>query len=221
MNDRRDSAAPESVARLVAKLQGLPGIGRRSAERIAFWVLKASEDECAALAASINEVKRSVRHCATCWNLADHDPCAICADRTRDASTILVVEQPRDLLSLENAGMYRGVYHVLMGRLDPLDGVGPDSLTLRDLERRVREPATHPSRTAVREVILGLNPDMEGDTTALWIERQLAATGVRVTRLARGLPSGSQIEFANAAVLADALAGRRASAEPASGSARP
>ncbi len=209
MTDRSDNGAPASVARLVSRLQELPGIGRRSAERIAFWVLKASHEEAAALANSITDVKRSVRHCRVCWNLAERDPCTICGDVNRDGSTVLVVEQPRDLLSIEHTGMYRGTYHVLMGRLDPLDGIGPDNLTFRDLARRIADAEANAGGVSVQEVILGLNPDLEGDTTALWIEQQLRASAVRVTRLARGLPSGSQIEYANAAVLADALAGRR------------
>ncbi len=219
MSDRTESGAPASVARLVARLQELPGIGRRSAERIAFWVLKASDDEAAALANSINDVKRSVRNCRVCWNLAERDPCSICGDSSRDGSTVLVVEQPRDLLSIEHAGMYRGTYHVLMGRLDPLDGIGPDNLTFGDLARRIADPAANAGGVMVQEVILGLNPDLEGDTTALWIEQQLRTSAVKVTRLARGLPSGSQIEYLNAAVLADAFAGRR-SASPDGGRTR-
>lgn len=213
MTERREAGTPESVQRLLARLQALPGIGRRSAERIAFWVLKASTEEATSLANAIADVKRSVHHCRACWNLAETDPCGICGDSARDASTILVVEQPRDLLSIEGTGAFRGVYHVLMGRLDPLDGVGPDSLTARDLLRRVTDPHANPRSVRVEEVILGLNPDLEGDTTALWLEQQLLPTGVSVTRLARGLPSGSLIEYANAAVLADALTGRRPSAE--------
>lgn len=213
MSERREAGTPESLQRLLSRLQSLPGIGRRSAERIAFWVLKSSHEEAAALANAITDVKRAVHHCRICWNLAESDPCRICANDQRDASIILVVEQPRDLLSIEAAGMYRGTYHVLMGRLDPLDGVGPDSLTARDLLRRVADAAQNARGAAVAEVILGLNPDLEGDTTALWLEQQLRPSGVRVTRLARGLPSGSQIEYANAAVLADALAGRRASGD--------
>jgi recombination protein RecR len=197
------------VSALVDALAGLPGIGRRTAERLAFWVLKADSAEALALADAIRAVKRDVRHCSVCWNLTDSDPCRICADATRDASLVLVVEQPKDLISLEQTGMHRGVYHVLMGRLDPLDGVGPEALTLDDLAARVREPASNARGVAVREVIMGLNPDMEGDSTALLVAQRLAPTGIAVTRLARGLPSGSQIEFANRASLADAIALRQ------------
>lgn len=200
---------PQSVSALVDALAGLPGIGRRTAERLAFWVLKADSADALALADAIRAVKRDVRHCSVCWNLTDADPCRICSDAARDASLVLVVEQPKDLISLEQTGMHRGIYHVLMGRLDPLDGVGPEALTVDDLVARVHDPARNARGVAVREVIMGLNPDMEGDSTALLVAQRLAGTGIAVTRLARGLPSGSQIEFANRAALADAIALRQ------------
>lgn len=161
------------------------------------------------LAQAITDVKRRIRHCSTCWNLTDADPCPICANPARDASTVLVVEQPKDLISLEQTGMYRGTYHVLMGRLDPLEGVGADSLTLRDLVRRVERPESNARGVQVREVILGMNPDMEGESTGLQVAAEMARRGVRVTRLARGLPAGGQIEYASKAVLADAIACRQ------------
>lgn len=204
-----DSSYPESVQELIAELARLPGIGRRTAERLAFWVLKAERSEALRLADAITRVKDRVRHCSVCWNLTDEDPCRVCADPRRDASLVLVVEQPRDLVSLEQTGMFRGVYHILMGRIDPLDGVGPESLTLDDLIRRVKDPRRNSRGERVAEVILGMNPDLEGDTTGLVVAERLREAGVRVTRLARGLPSGSQIEFASRAVLADAIAGRR------------
>jgi len=200
---------PQSVSALVDALAGLPGIGRRTAERLAFWVLKADTADALALADAIRAVKRDVRHCSVCWNLTDSDPCRICSDATRDASLVLVVEQPKDLISLEQTGMHRGIYHVLMGRLDPLDGVGPEALTVDDLAARVQDQARNARGVVVREVIMGLNPDMEGDSTALLVAQRLAGTGIAVTRLARGLPSGSQIEFANRAALADAIALRQ------------
>lgn len=208
------SAYPATVERLIEEFASLPGIGRRSAERLAFHVLKATSDEAMALANAIADVKKRVRHCSICFNLADGDPCPICADSRRDGSTILVVEQPKDLIVLEQTGMFRGVYHVLLGRIAPLDGVGVESLTVDALLRRVREPASNSRGVAVTEVILGLNPDLEGDTTALHVaellrEGGLGTGGVKVTRLARGLPSGSQLEYANKAVLADAIEGRR------------
>lgn len=204
-----DRAYPESMIRLIGEFAQLPGIGRRSAERLAFHVLKAPPEEAHRLAGAIADVKRLVRHCEVCWNLADESPCRICGDPRREASTVLVVEQPRDLIALEHSGMYRGVYHVLLGRLDPLDGVGPESLTAAALLERVQDAARNARGVPVAEVILGLNPDMEGDGTALHLAAELARLGVRVTRLARGLPTGSLIESASPAILADAISGRQ------------
>jgi recombination protein RecR len=207
--ERTSPAYPECVTRLIEEFGRLPGIGRRSAERLAFFVLKSAEPDAMRLAQAITDVKRRIRHCSTCWNLTDADPCPICANPARDASTVLVVEQPKDLISLEQTGMYRGVYHVLMGRLDPLEGVGADSLTLRDLVRRAQRPESNARGVAVREVILGMNPDMEGESTGLQVAAEMGRLGIRVTRLARGLPAGGQIEFASKAVLADAIACRQ------------
>ena len=208
-----NSAYPDSVDRLIEEFASLPGIGRRSAERLAFHVLKASKEEAMGLARAIDEVKSNVGHCRICWNLTDTDPCQLCSDTRREHSRVLVVEQPRDLIALEQTGMYRGGYHVLLGRLDPLAGVGEETITLDGLLHRVRESSTNANEEPVEEVILGLNPDMEGDSTALLVAERLEEAGVRVTRLARGLPSGSQIEFANPAVLADAIHGRSSVSE--------
>jgi recombination protein RecR len=206
----RRPAHPESVERLIEELTRLPGIGRRSAERIAFHVLKTETGEALRLARAVEDVKKSVRHCSICYNLTDADPCPICADESRDRGLVLVVEQPRDLLALEQTGMFRGVYHVLMGRLSPLDGVGPAHLTAADLLRRVESPGANSGGVPVREIVLGLNPTVEGDGTALYLAEQLRPRGVRITRLARGLPSGATLEYANKAVLADAIQGRQA-----------
>ncbi len=200
---------PEPVQRLIGELSKLPGIGRRSAERVAFHLLKGSAEEAMRLARGIEDVKRLVKACAVCHNLTDLEVCRICADPGRDAATVLVVEQPRDLLGLEQAGTFRGVYHVLMGRLDPLGGVGPEEITARELLRRVDDPARNCRGVPVHEVILGLNPNLEGDTTALYLAEELQGRKVRVTRLARGIPAGSQLEFASTAVLADAIEGRQ------------
>ena len=203
-----NAAYPESVRRLIEAFAAMPGIGRRSAERLAFHVLRQPASEAMELARAVEAVKKTVKHCGVCWSLADNDPCPICADPRRDASTVRVVEQPKDMLALEKTGLYRGVYHVLLGRLDPLAGVGPEGITLSTLIGRIEDPAKNARGTQVAEIILGLNPDLEGDTTALWIAREAGERGVRSTRLARGLPSGSQLEFANPAVLGDALKGR-------------
>lgn len=202
-------ANPEPVERLIEEFAKLPGIGRRSAERMAFHVLKSEPADAARLSKAIEDVKRHVRYCSICFNLTEIDPCRICSNPQRDASLVLVVEQPRDLISLEQTGMFRGVYHVLTGRLDPLSGVEPRHLTIEHLLRRVDDPARNGRGVAIREVILGTNPNLEGDSTALYLSDQLGRRGVKVTRLARGLPTGSQLEYASKAVLADAIAGRQ------------
>lgn len=204
------AANPEPVERLIDEFARLPGIGRRSAERMAFHVLKSTPEEAAKLAGAIQSIKTDVTFCGVCYNLTDVNPCRICANAQRDASLVLVVEQPRDLISLEQTGMFRGVYHVLTGRLDPLNGIEPDHLTIQHLLDRVDHPERNSRGVAIREVVLGTNPNMEGDSTALYLSDQLSRRGVKVTRLARGLPSGSQLEYASKAVLADAIQGRQA-----------
>ncbi len=202
---------PEAVDRLIARLSELPGIGRRSAERLAFHLLTAAPEVPSALASALNDLRQTVAHCSVCMHLTDQgtDPCAICCDDRRDRSTVLVVEQPRDLIALEQTGMYAGLYHVLMGRLSPLDGIGPGDLTIARLLDRIDAPDASRGDIAIREVVLGLNPTLEGDGTALYLAEQLATRDVKITRLARGLPSGSELEFANKAALADALHGRQ------------
>lgn len=206
----RTPAYPEPVDRLIQEMATLPGIGRRSAERLAFHILKCDAPTALRLARAITDVKQSVRHCRVCSNLSDGELCAVCADDRRDRGLVMVVEQPKDLIALEQTGMYRGVYHVLMGRLSPLDGVGPGDLTVADLLRRLDDPSVNPGGVAVREVVLGLNPTVEGDGTALYLTQEIRRRGVKVSRLARGLPTGSQLEYANKAVLADAIEGRQA-----------
>lgn len=200
---------PESVDRLIASFAKLPGIGRRTAERLAFWVLKSEEREAMSLARAIADVKRGVRHCAICYNLTEADPCPICADARRERGMVLVVEQPRDLIALEQTGMHKGVYHVLLGRISPLEGVGPADLTIARLLERADDPSSNSGGERVREVVLGLNPTLEGDGTALHIASEMSKRGVTVSRLARGIPAGSQLEFASKAVLADAISGRQ------------
>ena len=192
-----------AVARLMHELNKLPGIGPKSAERLTHFLLAAERQEVLALAEALRDVKEKIHPCRQCFNLAENDLCAICADSRRDTSLICVVEQPKDVASLERASIFRGVYHVLQGRLAPLDNVGPEKLTLDALIRRVQ-------RGGVREVILATNPTLEGDGTALYISNLLGESGVKLTRLARGVPSGSVLEFANNQMLADALEGRQA-----------
>ena len=202
-------AYPDSVERLIVELAHLPGIGRRSAERLAFHILKSDTNAATALSSAITEVKRAVRHCSFCYNIADEDPCQICSDPRRDQTKVLVVEQPKDLIALEQTGMYRGLYHVLMGRISPLDGVGPGDLTVADLVGRVDDPKKNTGGVKIEEIILGLNPTLEGDGTAMYLAEQFKSQDVKVSRLARGLPTGWQLEYANKAVLADAIEGRQ------------
>lgn len=206
---RGPGAYPEAVERLVTEFARLPGIGKRTAERLAFHILKASASEALPLATAINDVKRSVRHCKICYHLADGDECGICADARRDRTCVMVVERPRDLIAVEQTGMYRGIYHVLMGRVSPLDGVQPEDLTISDLVERVRLPERNTGGEPIQEVIFAMNPTLEGDGTALYITEALRTAGVRLSRLARGLPAGSQIEYANKSVLTDALQSRQ------------
>lgn len=204
-----ESGYSESMNRLIDRLGRLPGIGRRTAERLAFHLLKAERDEALALAQAISDVKNNVRHCSSCFNLTETDPCPICADPRRDPRKILVVEQPRDVISLEQTRAYDGVYHVLLGRISPLEGVGPSDLTIDGLIERVTQAA---EAGDTREVILGTNPNLEGDGTALYIAERLGklpGAAVNVTRLARGLPAGTQLEYANKAVLSDAIMSRQ------------
>lgn len=193
-----------TVDNLIAQFGRLPGIGAKSAERLAHHILKVSPEEALALAEAIREAKDRVGRCAVCHHLAeaDQERCTVCRDPRRDHSLVCVVEQSRDLMALEKAGTFRGVYHVLLGQFAPLRGITADALTLDSLEERVVSGE-------VREVILATNPNLEGDGTAMLVADRLARSGVSLTRLARGLASGSTLEFANKEMLADALEGRQ------------
>ncbi|GMU38176.1 MAG: recombination mediator RecR [Phycisphaerae bacterium] len=191
----------ESLERLKELLKRLPGIGARSAERIAFHILRSSREDAEALASGILDVKTRVLHCSRCFNLTETDPCAICADPRRDASEIWVVEQPHDVLALESTGLVRGVYHVLLGHISAMDRIEPGDLTLEALVRRVKDGG-------VREVVLALNPTLEGDGTALYIQSLLSSSPVTLSRPARGLAVGSQIEYATGGMLEAAIKGR-------------
>ena len=196
-----------SVRRLMGLLGQLPGVGSRSAERMVFHILKGTSEDALALAEAIRAVKQQVRHCSVCYHLTETDPCEICRNPSRDTGLVCVVEQPKDLFQIESTGAYKGVYHVLLGHLAPLDGINPENLTIEALVQRInrRDASGTP---LVREVIIATNPTMDGDGTALYLQSRLENSGVIITRLARGLPAGAQIEQANKAILADALSGR-------------
>jgi recombination protein RecR len=198
------STYTQSIQTLMNELERLPGIGLRSAERIAFHLLKQSPEEAIKLADAIRDVKARIRYCSVCFNLTEQDPCAICASPTRDHSLLCVVEQPKDLLALESTGLYNGVYHVLLGRIAPLEQSHPDDLTVQSLAKRLEAGQ-------IREVIMATNPTVDGDGTALYIQNLIVSRfpQVQVTRLARGLPAGSNIEYANKNILADAISGRQ------------
>src|SRR3954470_7883192 len=194
----------QAIQNLMNQFARLPGIGMRSAERIAFHLLKERPEEAFALADAIRDVKTRIRHCSICYNLTESDPCNICTDPSRDQSVVCIVEQPKDLLALESTGLYRGVYHVLLGRIAPLEGMDPHDLTIEPLMNRL-------AGGTIREIIMGTNPNMEGDCTALHIQNLIASRfpNIQITRLARGLPAGSSIEYANRNILADAISGRQ------------
>jgi recombination protein RecR len=191
----------QTIESLIEQFGKLPGIGARSAERLAFHILRTGDAEAFALADAIRDVKTKVRPCKQCFNIAEGELCAICADPRRDKSTICVVEQPKDVLALESTGAYHGLYHVLLGHIAPIEGTEAEDLTIDALIDRVRA-------TGASEVILATNPTVAGDATAIKISAQVAAMGVKVTRLARGLPTGGQIEYASKSILTDAITER-------------
>jgi recombination protein RecR len=192
-----------AIARLTQELGKLPGIGPKTAERLTHYLLAAGRQQVFDLSDALRAIKEQVGRCRQCCNLTEGDLCSLCRDPKRDPAVICVVEQPRDLAALERTATFRGLYHVLHGRLAPLENIGPEQLTVDLLMRRVQQGG-------VQEIIMATNPTLEGDGTALYISSLLAGTGVRITRLARGLPSGSVLEFANQQMLVDALEGRRA-----------
>ena len=190
------------ISRLIDAFANLPSIGKKSAERLAYHVLKMPNEEAIEFAESIRAVKETLRPCKTCFNLSENEECDICRDPRRDQTVLCVVEQVRDLLAIEQAGSFRGLYHVLQGRLSPLDGIGPEKLSINTLITRINEGV-------VREVIMGTTPNVEGDGTALAIATRLAGLPVTITRLARGLTVGASLEQANRDMLADAMASRQ------------
>jgi recombination protein RecR len=191
-----------AIDELVGELARLPGIGRKTALRLAFHLLKQPEDDARRLARSIVDVREKVRPCGRCGNLSEQDPCGICNSNRRDVSLVCVVEEASDIMAIERTGEYRGLYHVLGGRLSPLDGIGPAELNLKPLLERI-------GQGAVGEVVLATNPSVEGEATALYVGRILSPLGVKVTRIARGLPVGGDLEYADGVTIAEALNGRR------------
>lgn len=194
------TAAP--VARLIEAFHKLPGIGPKSAQRLTYYVLRAPEAEARTLAQALIELKEKTTLCSVCQNVTEEDPCGVCTDTVRDRATICVVEDPLDILAMERTRGFRGLYHVLHGVLSPMDGVGPDDLKLNQLVARLRNGN-------VREVIMATNPNLEGEATAMYVSRLLQPMGIRVTRLARGLPAGADLEYADDVTLARALEHRQ------------
>ena len=193
---------PEPVARLIEALQRLPGIGPKTAQRLTFFLLKQPPDQVAGLAESITQLRARIVHCSVCFNVTQDDPCRICGDPRRDARALCVVEEPNDLLAVERTGEFRGRYHVLLGALSPLDGIGPEDIKVRELLTRLeREP--------VEEIILATNPSVEGEATAIYLAKLLKPFAARITRIARGLPVGGDLEYADEVTLSKAFEGRR------------
>jgi len=202
------------VERVIAELSKLPGIGRKTAQRLAFHLLKAGMAETDALAAAIAELPRKVRYCSICFHLTEEDPCTICTDPARDRGRICVVEEPVNIIAMDRTGAYRGLYHVLGGALSPLKDIGPDDLNIEQLLRRVRAWKEEKSekgeeREKIGEVILATNPNVEGEATAVYLSRLMAEDDVQVTRLAQGLPAGGDLEFTDDLTLLKAFEGRR------------
>ncbi|MDI3481126.1 MAG: recombination protein RecR [Tepidanaerobacteraceae bacterium] len=191
----------EPLARLIEELSRLPGIGPKTAQRLAFHILKMPKDRVSKLSEAIMKAKESIIYCSICGNFTDIDPCDICRATYRDRTTIMVVEDPRDVVALERTRDYKGLYHVLHGAISPLEGIGPDDIKIKELLSRVSD--------GVKEIILATNPDVEGEATAMYIARLLKPLGVKVTRIAHGVPVGGDLEYADEATLTSALEGRR------------
>jgi len=195
------SVYAEPLERLIGELSKLPGIGPKSAQRISFYILSLPKPEAIALARAIVELKERIKFCKECYNISESDLCSICADSRRDSSTICVVEEPRDIVAIERSGTYRGKYHVLGGAISPIDGIGPEQLRLEELRRRVE-------KGGISEVIVATNPNAQGDATALYITQILKPFGVKLSRIASGLPVGGEIEYADEVTIGRAMGGR-------------
>lgn len=203
----QSSALPPSVTRLIDALVQLPGIGPKSASRLAYYLLRSPAELSLQLADALRDLKVHTRLCSVCFNITESDPCPVCSDSSRDHGLICVVEEPLDVMAIERAKVYRGVYHVLHGVISPISGVGPDDLKINELLARLKR--TNENAHSVREVILATNPTVEGEMTAAFIQRKLAGFDLRVTRLARGLPVGGDLEYADEVTLSRALEGRQ------------
>lgn len=197
------TALARPLARLIDELGKLPGVGPKTAQRLAYYVLRAPAADAEALAAAVRAVKTDLRYCGVCFNIAESDPCPVCSSDERDQRVVCVVEEPLDVLAVERTGQYRGVYHVLHGAISPVNGVRPDDLRIGELVARVRSGG-------IDEVILATNPSLEGEATAMYIAQLLGGSGPRVTRIARGLPMGGDLEYADEVTVSRALEGRRA-----------
>ncbi len=194
---------PRSVTRLIEEFHRLPGIGPKTAQRLTFYLLRAPKDQAESLADALVELKERIVTCEICTNIAEENPCAICRDESRDRSIICVVEEPLDVLAIERTREYHGLYHVLHGAISPVEGIGPEELKIQELLARIqRDPS-------IKEIVLATNPNLEGEATAMYIERLIKPLGIRLTRLARGLPMGGDLEYADEVTLTRALEGRR------------
>jgi recombination protein RecR len=194
-------AVPEPVTRLIEAFSRLPGVGPKTASRLTYYLLRAPDETSVSLATALNDLKANTQFCSRCWNITVDDPCPICSDEARDRRLIAVVEEPLDVLAIERTDTYEGLYHVLHGAISPVEGIGPEQLKIRPLIRRAQEGD-------VLEVIIATNPGLEGDATAMYIQQQLMPLGVKVTRLARGLPTGGDLEYVDSMTLTRALQGR-------------
>ena len=197
------SALARPLARLIDELSKLPGVGPKTAQRLAYFILRTNAADADALAAAIRSVKTDLRYCGVCFNIAENDPCVICSSDERDSRVVCVVEEPLDVLAIERTGQYKGRYHVLHGAISPVNGVRPDDLKIRQLVERVKQGG-------IEELILATNPNLEGEATSMYVAQLLAGSGARLTRLARGLPMGGDLEYADELTVSRALEGRRA-----------
>ncbi len=194
--------AAEAINKLIQEFNKLPGIGPKSAQRLAFYLLRASDEQTKLLAEAILSLKQKISLCSTCFNVTESDPCPICRSDKRDRSQICIVEQPQDILSLEHTGIYQGLYHVLHGAISPTEGIGTDDIRIKELLNRLQDGS-------VKEVILATNPNLEGEQTAMYLSRQISPLSIKVTRLARGLPFGTELEYADDVTLTRAIEGRQ------------